>query len=322
MTKPLVPACVDLRSFPFMPVEFGRLFRSDTWTLCNDAEKVAAITLWGKSWAEVPAGSLPDDARLLAAHSGAGARWKRVREMALRGWIHADDGRIYHPVVCEKALEAWLEKLSSLLSSGAGNAKRWGMEFDPEPIEAQMRDARAHLKALNPQSRALQRKRPGAIPLGKKKSPDGTDLGIPPAVPSGSQQTGTGNISAIGNTVASTKGLEGARAGVGDVCRRMRDAGCLHVNPSKSELLAALAEGVTADALVDAAIEAVGKGNKQDPFAWAIATARGRHADGAAEVHAGEIDGARGKSGGESLCERVERACRAGDERDRLAAAG
>jgi uncharacterized protein YdaU (DUF1376 family) len=127
-------------------------------------------------------------------------------------------------------------------------------------------------------------------------------------------------IQALGNVNASTQGLEGARAGVGDVCRRMHEAGCLHVNPSRPELLAARQEGVSDDALVDAAVEAMAKG-KKDPFGWAIATARGRHADGVAEIPAGETHAARGKSG-ESLCERVERACRAGDERDRLAAAG
>ena len=187
--KALVPSDVDLTDFAFMPFEFGRLFNSETWILSNDAEKVAAITLWGKSWDEVPAGSLPDDDRMLAHLSGASPRWKKLKPMALRGWVKADDSRLYHPVVCEKALEAWCEKLSQRLSSGAGNAKRWGIEFDPSDIEAQILDTRRYLAALNPHSRVLSRRKPPGIPSGSKKNPDGKEK----VIPSGSQETETGN---------------------------------------------------------------------------------------------------------------------------------
>lgn len=196
MTAPLIPAKVNLQDFPYMPFEFERLFRSDTWALSNDAEKVAAITLWGKSWAQEPTGSLPSDDRILASTniSGTGARWKRVKPMALRGWVLCDDGRYYHPIVCEKALEGWLEKLSKRLSSGAGNAKRWGVEFDPAEIEAHIAEARSFLLALNPDSRYLTRKRPPGLPTGSKKHPTGSPVGSPGHIPSGSQETGTRNI--------------------------------------------------------------------------------------------------------------------------------
>ena len=46
--------------------------------------------------------SLADNDRVLAHLSMAGDRWPDVREMALRGWEKADDGRLYHAVVCEK----------------------------------------------------------------------------------------------------------------------------------------------------------------------------------------------------------------------------
>jgi hypothetical protein len=66
-------------------------------------------------------------------------------------------------------------------------------------------------------------------------------------------------------------------------CRRMRAAGCIQVNPGHPHLLAALAEGVTPQTLGDTAAEAVAAG-KTNPFVWAIATARGRHAEGAKPV--------------------------------------
>lgn len=295
MTAPLVPACVDLRDFPFMPMEFGRLFASDTWTLSTDTEKVAAITLWGKSWSQVPAGSLPDDDRLLAAHSGAGPRWKRVKDMALRGWRKGGDGRLYHPVVCEKALEAWLEKLSQRLSSGAGNAKRWGIEFDPTEIEAQITDARGMLAALNPQSKALSKRKPPGVPSGSKKRPDRNPKPVPSGIPLGSQETGTGNKdqkqdppSPVGNSEILARGCDETpsptnrppkpRSANALACIAMRKAGAARVNPSHPVLLAGLDEGATPAMYGDAVREAIEAG-KGEPFAYAIATVRSRIAE-------------------------------------------
>lgn len=194
--KPLVPSSVDLNDFAFMPFEFQRLFASETWILSNDAEKVAALTLWGRSWHEVPAGSLPADDRMLAHLSGAGPRWKKVKPMALRGWKLADDGRYYHPFVCEKALEAWAEKLMQRVKSSAGNAKRWGAQFDAEPVVAQLIEARELLAALNPNSRQLAKSIPVASQADSTKDshgdPSGNPAAIPQGVPQGSQGTGTG----------------------------------------------------------------------------------------------------------------------------------
>lgn len=69
----------------------------------------------------------------------------------------------------------------------------------------------------------------------------------------------------------------------GRTCRLMREAGCARINPGHVDLLAALAEGVTPQTLADTAAEAVAAG-KTNPFIWAIATARGRHAEGAKPI--------------------------------------
>lgn len=110
MTDPLVPAEVDLRDFAFMPLDVLRLRDSDLVTHASGDAFKAAVLLWCVSWHQVPAGSIPKDEKWLARHSGAGSAWKKLRADALRGFVECSDGRLYHPVVAEKALEAWLKK--------------------------------------------------------------------------------------------------------------------------------------------------------------------------------------------------------------------
>ena len=123
---PLVSDDVDLSDFAFMPLDVQRLLTSETWVLGNAAEKVAALTLWLVSWHQTPAASLPDNDKMLAHLSQAGSGWKKVKDHALRGWVRCSDGRIYHPVVAEKANEAWEKKQKQRERSRTGNATRWG----------------------------------------------------------------------------------------------------------------------------------------------------------------------------------------------------
>ena len=128
--EPLTPPDCDLRDFTFMPLDAARLLDSDMFALSTGEEFKAAIALWCKAWVQVPAASLPDDARVLAYLSGAGSRWNKVKDMALRGFVKCDDGRLYHSVVAEKALEAWTKKQSYRARSKKGNEKRWGSNKD------------------------------------------------------------------------------------------------------------------------------------------------------------------------------------------------
>lgn len=104
MTIPLTPADSDLRDFPHTPMFRARLFGSSFHARATDSEWRAGVTLWLKSWDQVPAGSLPDDdieLCRLAELARDLKTWKKVREGALRGWGLCDDGRLYHPVVAE-----------------------------------------------------------------------------------------------------------------------------------------------------------------------------------------------------------------------------
>lgn len=112
-SDPLVPAEVDLRDFDFMPLFGDRLFNSDTWSLCNADEKVAALRLWWRSWHEEPPASLPNSDRLLSERAGYGvaiSAFLKIKPNAMRGWIECSDGRLYHPVVASIALDVWKTK--------------------------------------------------------------------------------------------------------------------------------------------------------------------------------------------------------------------
>lgn len=126
MSEPLTPPDCDLRDFAFMPLDAARLLDSDMFALSTGEEFKAAIALWCKAWVQVPAASLPDDDRVLAYLSGAGTRWKKIKAMALRGFVKCSDGRLYHCIVAEKANEAWAKKQSYRARSKKGNEKRWG----------------------------------------------------------------------------------------------------------------------------------------------------------------------------------------------------
>lgn len=135
LPDPPVPADADLRGFPFLPIDVTRLLTSETWIMSTGDEAKAAMTLWLASWQQVPAGSVPDNDRVLAHLSMAGPMWPMVKEMALRGWYKCNDQRLYHPVVCEKVLSS----LKGQKQRKEAIAKRWkkeGSAAEPEKTHA------------------------------------------------------------------------------------------------------------------------------------------------------------------------------------------
>lgn len=117
MMAPLVSAEVDLRDFQFMPLDVVRLRDSDLASRVSGEEFRAAVLLSCAAWHQKPAASLPDDDVVLSSLAGFGRvvrEWQAVREGALRGRVKCSDGRLYHPVVAEKANEAWAKRKTFL----------------------------------------------------------------------------------------------------------------------------------------------------------------------------------------------------------------
>ena len=109
LPNPLTPADCDLTGYRWMPLDVIRVIDSDTFGISTGDEFKTAFRLWAKCWQQVPAASLPDDDRVLAHLAGLSEnlpKWKKVRDVALRGFVKCSDGRLYHPVIAEKAIEA------------------------------------------------------------------------------------------------------------------------------------------------------------------------------------------------------------------------
>lgn len=164
-----------------MMIDIPRLRGSAFDATPDNAVWRAGVNLWLTAWHSVPAASLDDDEAALAKAAGLGRDvrgWRKIAAGVLRSWIRCTDGRLYHPTVAEMALEAWLSKLAQRLSSGAGNAKRYGHDFDPSPIDAEINDTAERLRRINPGSKALpklSRRRPVGSPSGSQEKGTGTE---------------------------------------------------------------------------------------------------------------------------------------------------
>jgi Protein of unknown function (DUF1376) len=126
---PPVPSDVDLRDFGFTPLFRARLFGSSFHARASDSEWRAGVTLWLKSWDQVPAGSLPDDDTDLCRLAELGRNlktWLKLKQGALRGWFKCSDGRLYHHVVTEGVLEAYQKRRIASDKGKSGALKRWG----------------------------------------------------------------------------------------------------------------------------------------------------------------------------------------------------
>lgn len=132
LPDPLVPADVDLRGFTGFMLDVERLLASELVALGTAEECWYALMLWCRAWQQQPPASLPNDDRVLAAFSRAGSKWKKVRDLALRGFVLCNDGRLYHKVLSEEAKTAWDKRKKYQERSAKANAKRWSDNGDKD----------------------------------------------------------------------------------------------------------------------------------------------------------------------------------------------
>ena len=134
LPEPLVTTGADLTGFPGFLLDVEKLLSSELLALATPAEFRAAVLLWCHAWKQTPPASLPNDDRLLAAWSGAGADWPAARDMALRGFVLCSDQRLYHKTLAADANRGWAKRVRFRERAAKGNRKRWsGRQSSKDP---------------------------------------------------------------------------------------------------------------------------------------------------------------------------------------------
>lgn len=160
--EPLVPADADVRGFKDMPLDVSRLVDSTVWISLTPVGQAASINLWMRAWNQVPAGSLPDNDRVLEHFSMVGAEWAEVRDAVLSKWVKCSDGRLYHPFLCGKVNKM----LDVREQKQAGAAARWKRKQDAKEKQPETgSDAPADAEAMQQHSRNDAPAMPPSLPL-------------------------------------------------------------------------------------------------------------------------------------------------------------
>ena len=113
LPAPLVGPDVDVRDLDGFMLNVERLMASELVALSSHEVVAACLFLWCRAWKQMPAASLPDDDRVIAAYSRLSqARYRKLKTELLRGFMKCSDGRLYHRVLAEEATRAFTRKAS------------------------------------------------------------------------------------------------------------------------------------------------------------------------------------------------------------------
>lgn len=89
-------------------LDYEKIDQSDTWGLAAEVPlaRPCLVMMWLVAWTQEPCGSLPNDESIIRVRCGIPpAVWPKVRELLMRGWWLAEDGRLYHETVTQRVLE-------------------------------------------------------------------------------------------------------------------------------------------------------------------------------------------------------------------------
>lgn len=294
---PLTSPDCDLRDFAFMPLDVVRLRDSDLAAMESPEACWSAVLLWCASWHQIPAASLPDDDRVLANLAGFGRvvkEWQRVRDGALRGWIKCADGRLYHPVIAEKANEAFIRKLEQGWRTECARIKKLNQRNktdNPLPTLEEFLSPRTTRQCPQGQRGNVPEDNTAMYPRTTQQCPDD----VPKETPSNRQGEGQGQrqrqteVKEGGdNSQSSTPAASPQTAPplnpnsetkptAGEVCKQLMALQVGAVNPGHPLLTMLLEAGATMDEFTGAAKSAVANGKGK--FAYVLNTVKGQRED-------------------------------------------
>ncbi len=279
MTAPLVPPHVNLRGFKYMPLDVVRLRDSDFAAHADGEAFRCAVLLWCAAWHQVPAGSLPDDDKVLAGFVGMSRSprlWKKTRGEVLKNFVKCSDGRFHHPVIAEKALEAWQAHLKERFKNEMGRLKKAMERADIKGIYPTFDEWKNRYEETGnplwpivpvPTTDAIC---PGDVPT--------TDPSCPGDVPSDTASKGREGKGRDTVSIDSSKRADTSKRAEA-LARALRECGFEQCSATAPDILQMAAQQVSESELRDAA-----KGHSAKPLAWIASRVFNRRKDAAGRV--------------------------------------
>lgn len=89
-------------------LEYERIEQSDTWAIAEEVPMAqhALLFMWLAAWKQEPCGSFPNDEAVIRSKCRVPLKlWAGLRNVLMRGWWLAEDGRLYHPTITARVLE-------------------------------------------------------------------------------------------------------------------------------------------------------------------------------------------------------------------------
>ena len=213
--------------------------QSDTWALASPDARPWLLMLWTVAWQQTPCGSMPSNHELIAARLGIKLKdFQRIKEVLLRGWWQAVDGRLYHETITSRVLDMVARKDGERARKAAYRAKK--------EAERQHGDN----AGVPPPSEDVPQLSRGTD-TGQTRESHGSD-----ATGTGTG-TGTGLISKEEDYLYPPMDEAEGPSPFGAACLAMKAVGLPDTSPGNPKLRALVQAGATVEEFVDAARKAL-----------------------------------------------------------------
>ena len=108
-------------------IDYEQIEQSETWPIAAEVSMAqhALLMMWLVAWSkQKPCGSFPNDENSIrAACRIPPAVWAKCRDVLMRGWWLADDGRLYHDTLVKRVVEMMSKRRSDSDRQAAKRAR-------------------------------------------------------------------------------------------------------------------------------------------------------------------------------------------------------